>query len=71
MSSSMLIFREVSSNERATATVPSTARREVTLDLLFQEQIEHLVREDDPVELFDGNRLIARGGALPSARNAQ
>ena len=39
---------------------------EVDLEILFWEEYGHLWREDAPIELFDGNRLIARGRPVPS-----
>jgi hypothetical protein len=34
---------------------------EVTLELMFWAEYGRLVREDLPIELFEGSRLVARG----------
>jgi hypothetical protein len=34
---------------------------DVTLEIVFWEEYGTLFHDDDPVELFDGSRLIARG----------
>jgi translation elongation factor EF-Tu-like GTPase len=34
---------------------------EVALDVLFWVEYGHLVRQDMPIELYEGNRLVARG----------
>lgn len=37
----------------------------VTIEVLFWEQYGSKFKLDDPVELFDGSRLIAKGEYLP------
>lgn len=42
---------------------------DVTLEILFWDQYGHLFREDEPLQFFDGNRLIARAEVILSATN--
>lgn len=42
---------------------------EVTLEIVFWDQYGHLFRGDAPVELYDGNRLIASGVFLGEPRD--
>ncbi len=39
---------------------------DVTLDIVFWEQYGHLFREGEPLQFFDGDRLIARAEVIPS-----
>ena len=34
---------------------------DVNIEIIFWEQYGYLFREDVPIELYDGNRIIARG----------
>jgi len=38
---------------------------DVTLEIVFWDEYGDFFREDDPVELFEGSRLIARGQFIP------
>jgi hypothetical protein len=40
---------------------------EVTLEIVFWEQYGHLLREDEPLRFFDGDRLVAQGEVIAPA----